>query len=346
MIDRADGLLDKSKRSKNPQAFDLYLHSFWMPHDPGADNMAISSLQRAVKLDPTYAPAWEQLGVRFYDEAEYSDNREQLRQSNQASERALQIDPNRVVAAGQLITNRVATEFDPLKAYQDAQALVKHHPESAYAHFVMGYVYRYTGMLEQSKRECDKALELDRSDYTFRSCAPTFMELGDTQRAEDFIRLGVRSLWSVYITPSQLLREGKIQEARVAVKRMASMPSVPRYHRDLLEACLQLRPPRGTGPNGAGSGDQPALRARPEMRYYHGALFAYCGKREAALHLLQIAVEQNHCAYTALQSDPLLVKLQGTSGFSELLSAAKECQDKFLARTGEKFFRTTTVYAH
>jgi hypothetical protein len=36
-----------------------------------------------------------------------------------------------------------------------------------------------------------------------------------------------------------------------------------------------------------------------------------------------------------LQSDPMLVKLRGTHEFSELLSAAKECQHRFLAERNQ-----------
>ena len=57
---------------------------------------------------PTYAPAWEELGLRYYYDSSYSDGGEEMFQrSNQAYERALALDPNRIVAAGQLITNRV-----------------------------------------------------------------------------------------------------------------------------------------------------------------------------------------------------------------------------------------------
>ncbi len=58
---------------------------------------------------------------------------------------------------------------------------------------------------------------------------------------------------------------------------------------------------------------------------------SYCGQKDAAVRLLRSAIEQNYCAYTALQTDPLLAKLRGTPEFSELLSAAKDCQNKFLA---------------
>ena len=63
-----------------------------------------------------------------------------------------------------------------------------------------------------------------------------------------------------------------------------------------------------------------------------GAVMAYCGQKDAALRLLKSAVEHNYCAHDALRSDPLLVKLRGTPEFSELLSAAKECQNRFLAQ--------------
>ena len=48
--------------------------------------------------------------------------------------------------------------------------------------------------------------------------------------------------------------------------------------------------------------------------------------------LLRKAVSQNYCAYDALHTDPLLVKLRRSPEFSGLLSAAKECQSRFLAQ--------------
>ena len=115
---------------------------------------------------PNYAPAWEELGWRYYYDYSYSDGGEDaFQRATNAYQRALTLDPNRIVAAGQLITNRV--ERGELgKAYQQAQALVQRRPDAAEAHFVMSYVYRYAGMLEQATQECDKALALDPGNYT------------------------------------------------------------------------------------------------------------------------------------------------------------------------------------
>jgi eukaryotic-like serine/threonine-protein kinase len=318
------GFLDTGTRPKNAEAYDLYLHSLALPHDAGPNKDAIAVLEHVVDVDPTYAPAWEQLGLRSYFDADYSDGGEPMfERSNKACERAIELDPNRVVAAGQLITNRV--ERGELgKAYQAAQGLVKRRPESAEAHFVMGFVYRYAGMLEQSTSECNTALALDPGSYALRSCAWAFMELGKTERAADFVRLDAGSEWAAYVTPSILLREGKISEAREAVKRM---PATPRYHRDLLEACLQLRPAADLDRMAQEAETSLPTEPDPETWYYQGALFAYCGKKQAALHLLQSAVEQNYCAHANLLSDPLLAKLRTDTAFDKVLTAAGACQE-------------------
>jgi eukaryotic-like serine/threonine-protein kinase len=316
--------LDTGSRPKNAEAYDLYLHSLALPHDAGPNKDAISVLEHVVEVDPTYAPAWEQLGVRCYYDADYSDGGEPMFQrSNKACERAIELDPNRIVAAGQLIENRVS-RGELGKAYQAAQALVKRRPDSAAAHFAMSYVYRYAGMLEESTSECNTALALDPGNYSFRSCAWAFLELNKAERAMDFVRLDAGSEWAAYMMPSVLLREGKIPEAREAVKRM---PSAPRYHRDLLESCLQLRPAADLDHIAHEAETSLPSEADPETWYYQGSLFAYCGKKQAALHLLQSAVEQNYCAHENLLYDPLLAKLRTDAAFDKVLTAAGACQE-------------------
>ena len=336
----AGGFLDTGTRPKDPAAYDLYLHSLALPHDAGPNKDAIAVLEHVVEMDPTYAPAWEQLGVRCYYDADYSDGGEAMFQrSNKACERAIQLDPNRVLAARQLIANRV--ERGELgKAYQAAQALVKLRPESGEAHFAMSYVYRYAGMLEQAASECNTATALDPGNYAFRSCAWAFMELGKTERAEEFVRLDAGSEWAAYVTPSILLREGKIQEAREAVKHM---PTAPRYHRDLLEACLQLRAPSEL--DRIAQEDETNLPSDPDAEtwYYQGTVLAFCGKKQAALHMLEAAVGQNYCAYSNLLSDPLLAKLRADPAFDKVLTAAAACQEAVRASVNQPTTNQSSV---
>jgi hypothetical protein len=149
------------------------------------------------------------------------------------------------------------------------------------------------------------------------------MELGKVDRARDFIQLDAGSEWANYVTPSLLLREGRSAEAREAVKRMSN---APHYHRDLMEACVGLRPPSELDRMAHDAETSQPSDPDPEISYLQGAIFAYCGKKEAALHMLKTAIELNYCAYSNLLSDPLLRTLHSDRRFDELLTAAHACQ--------------------
>jgi eukaryotic-like serine/threonine-protein kinase len=320
--------LETSTPPKNQEAYDLYLRSAAVPHDEKPNKEAITMLERAVGLDSTYAPAWQALGLRYYFDSQYSSGGDTaFQKSNADYERALSLDPNLVFAAGQLITNRVE-RGELAKAYQEARVLVKQRPESAQAHFTMGYVDRYAGMLEDSTRECDEALRLDPGNYFFRSCAWAFLYMGKMQRAWEYVHLDTGSEWANWVTPSILIREGKMSEARLAVPKV--LPT-PRYHRDLLEAVVGLRPPTELDHMASEATTLVSAGEDPETSYQQGAELAIAGKKDAALRLLRMAIEQNYCAYSALENDPALDKIRSAPEFAELLKAARFCQEPLLA---------------
>src|SRR5438552_2925643 len=158
----ASAVTETGTRPKSEEAYDLFLRSIAVPHDVALNKDAISMLERAVGIDPSYAPAWEALGLRYYYDGTYGDGGEQmLKRSDSALERAVALDPNLILAAAQLITNR-AERGEIGNAYAEASALVKNRPESAQAHFALGYVLRHVGLLDQSAHECETALASDR----------------------------------------------------------------------------------------------------------------------------------------------------------------------------------------
>ncbi len=319
---------ESSTHPKNEEAYDLYLRSIAVPHDPGPNKDAITMLERAVGMDQSYAPAWLALGVRYYYDAAYSNGGEAARKrSDTAYERALTLDPNLISAAGNLTLNRVE-RGELNRAYKDAVELVRRRPQSAEAHFSLSYVLRYAGLLEESGRECDTAIGLDPANYQFRSCSATFQQMGKDERALDFLRPDAGSEFANFAIPSILLGQGKLDEARQAVDKMSDNPV---WHKDLLESCLHLRPGADLEKVAVQTEASVVAEADPEGWYYQGAILAYCGKKDIAFRLLGRAISQNYCAYSALQADPLLAKLRGNPEFRQLLSAAKDCTDKFLA---------------
>jgi tetratricopeptide (TPR) repeat protein len=320
----ASGSTDAAaSRPKNQQAYDFYLRSVAVPHDPAPNKEAIKMLEWAVGIDPNYAPAWEALGQRYYWDSTYGGGGEAMFQrSNAAYERALSLDPNRGMAASNLITARV--ERGELgRAYDAATDLVQRHPQSADAHFALSYVLRYAGILDRSTQECSSARALDPGNFAFRSCAWSFLEMGKTDRAMDFIHLDAGSEWAAWVTPYVHLAEGNLTEARATAPSMSKGPT---YHRDLMEACIAPQRPADLAKIVRENEASVTMEPDAEAWYHVGALLAYCGQNEPALRLLKLAVQQNYCAHQALLDDPLLKNLRKDTAFDEVLTSSSKCE--------------------
>ena len=317
---------------KNEEAYDLYLRSIALPHDPLPNKDAIAMLERSVGLDPSYAPAWGYLGVRYNYDGAYSNGGEAMRKrSNLALERAVSLDPNYIFAIAWLITNRVE-QSDLAKAYRDAKALVARHPENAQAHFALSYVLRYGGAIEESAHECEVASSLDSGNFMLRSCGATFDQLGNYTRAMDFLQLDAGSVWASNNIMRHYIRDGKLAQAKEIGEKVKD---TNQYAHLLMLACID----NPSSPDVARlARDVVAARLAdpdPEPRYVVAGDLLFCGQKDAAVQLIKSSIAGHFCAYTGLQNDSLWTKLRGTPEFAELLSAAKQCRDEFLAQRSQ-----------
>ena len=315
---------------KNEEAYDLYLRSIALPHDPLPNKDAIAMLERAVGLDPSYAPAWGYLGVRYHYDSAYSNGGEAMRKRSDATlERAVSLDPNYIFAVAWLITNRVEQGQLP-KAYQDAKALVARHPENAEAHFALSYVLRYGGAVEESAHECEAALSLDSGNFMLRSCAFTYEQLGNNARAMDFLQLDAGSLWASTNIMRQYIRDGKLAQAKEIAEKIKDV-----RRSWMMTVCIES--PSSAELAFLAQGEAAALLADPdpEPRYIVAADFLFCGQKDIAVNLLKSSIAGHFCAYTGLQNDSRWAKLRGTPEFAELISAAKQCRDDFISERSQ-----------
>ena len=320
----AAGPSETGSQPKSEEGYDLFLRSAAVPHDPLPNKEAIRMLERAVGLDPTYAPAWDALGQRYYFDAAYSDGGQgAFDRSNAALERAEALDPNLVSAVVTLATNWVERgELE--KAYTEVAQVLKKRPEDGYAHFALSYVLRYAGLLKESQHECDTALALDPGDYRFRSCAEPFIFDGENSRAMDYLALDPGSQWSKRNEAMSLLRQGRNVEALEKVRTITDDPRMR-----LAQACIEKRP--SSEIDELSKGAHGFALSDPEIRYSTAEIEAFCGRNQVALALLRQAVQDRFCSYPALDSDPLFSPLRHTAEFQAIHSAAINCQNKFVA---------------
>jgi TolB-like protein len=314
---------------RNEAAYDLYLRSVSMPHDPLPNKDAIVMLERAVSIDPSYAPAWEALGNRYYFDSQYSNGGEAMFQrSNADFERAVALDPNFVRPAVGLIINRVE-RGELAKAYQSAKALVDGHPENAGAHLALAYVLRYGGMTEQSAQECDTALSLDPGNYAYRSCAIAFDTLGNHARAMEFLQLDAGSEWVTRNLVRHYILVGNLAQARQVAEKIGDQRS------RMYKACLAHAPSADVDNIAKELAPQVLANPDAENRYWFANSLAFCGQKDLALRLLNSSIAGHYCAYIDLQNSPMFANLRGSPEFTQVLSAAKQCRDDFLAERSQ-----------
>lgn len=304
----------------NEEGYQLFLRSVALSSDSPDNRSGIRLLERAVALDPGYAPAWQALSKRYYLEARYGGGGQPLlAQANSANLRVLALDPDSPLAAASLAVSLVE-RGQLIEAFRRASEATARRPDSVEAHFALSYALRYAGLLREAARHCETAYLLDpRTSLSgMRSCAVVFLLLDDEPRTANYLRLDEGSGFEAGLSLHSLLRHGRREEAiRLAAARPPSPPSFR-----LLAACA-------AHPSTAPSAALP-VSDDPESNYFAAAHLAYCGRDAEAMRLLRASVEGGYCAVPAMERDPLLSRLRAHRGFAGLVQSARACQSRFL----------------
>lgn len=326
-INVTDFLPNNLPTPRNEQAFDLFQHSVAMPLDPGPNQNAIHALEQSVALDSGYAPAWSQLGWRYYIDFHYGSGGEEARvRSLEAAKRDSELDPS----SPPVSTTIRSEEGDLSGAYTQAADFLRRRPDASMAHFWMSYVFRYAGLLDESSKECDAALALDPGFNVFRSCGSTFIMEGDYAHAQRYINVDEGSGFAA-IMRMQIALRTRNTAAALAAADAAGQHGYQSADARLVRACLSHPPATGLAKAVAELENDPVSARDHELLYQNADAAAFCGQPEAALRELRKAVQGNYCSYPAMDKDPLFEPIRQRSEFAELQAAGMRCQQSFLA---------------
>ncbi len=316
----------------NEEAYDLYLRSLQMSTDPGPNSEALGLLERAVELDPNYAPIWGELARRRHMVALYgggtdTDNDRAI----EAARRAIELDSELLEPQARIAMINVE-RGNLVEAFEAADRLVAQRPRVGRAYFLRAYVLRYAGSLEESVRDCETALGLDGNNPSFRSCGISNSLAGNFARAEQFFHLSPDNDFYYGNLALSLLRQGRVEEA-LDLGRNASYT--------ILATALE--------PFVAGRPMAPEVLQREiavteqsndaEQLYWDGAIYAFVGEHETGLRFLREAIDRGYCSYPFMNTDPLLADLRSdpelAEGWAAVVAAGKVCHESFLSETSE-----------
>jgi serine/threonine protein kinase/tetratricopeptide (TPR) repeat protein len=159
----------KTARRVDPEVYDTTLKAratLDYATREGQIRQSIKLFQKAVDLDPTYAPAWAGLGeATWYLAAagfEFVSPSEVRDRAIAASERALELDENLPEAHEARATIAVDAEWDVAKAQQHYERALELRPGYAVAHNLYGQILTVPLLqFDEARRHLDQARELD-----------------------------------------------------------------------------------------------------------------------------------------------------------------------------------------
>jgi eukaryotic-like serine/threonine-protein kinase len=293
----------------------------------GILNRAIAAYEDAVKLDPTYAEAWGELGrayaLQLYIEGSGSDAGEK---AFLAIEKALQLDPRRAetyVARGDLLWTR-ANGFQHREALRDYRRAIDLNPGLGAAHGSMARVLVHVGLMEESRREVVRALELEPDNVILRIGAAWGLVYSRRceEAVEEFQRLEIEaedmSMLAIAVDCT-----GRTQEAISLAEQAVRQNKHPEWLSMSWAAVALLRAKSGDRAR-ADSAIQEAIATSPRASHFHhtchflAVTYALLGDRDRAIDWLERTVREGFPALEVFVADPNLASIRGDARFRAL----------------------------
>jgi adenylate cyclase len=313
----------------NEQAWNAYLQGlFYSRHaGPASPERAISLLERAVEIDPSFALAYAALGSRYMTRFFYIDADPGLEQKAVvAVEKALAIDPELAegyLARAQLVWT-LPNRFPHERAIRDLKRALVLNPSLAAAYHELGKVYLHVGLLEEAIDANSRAVTLNPGDGALNRRVLAHLYLRQCETALQLLeQQGQRSSRR----SAEILRcLGRDDDALTELATGQPYPA--------LRAALLARKGRSEAARQELETMRPVATNQDELshvhhaQYYMGVAYALLGDTRQAVSWLKKASSEGLPCYTLYERDPDLDSLRNDPEFIALLRQLKAQVDR------------------
>lgn len=312
---------------KSALAFEYYLRAISYPYTNEGHHLAIEMLKKSLDLDDSFAPSYPHLGnhIRLLEQHGRISS-----ENNQSTEwyyqKALELNPELVEALMNLAL--YYTETGKLEeAYFIARRMFKINPNCAEFHFILGYIFRYAGMVDEAIEEMETALKLSPDNKRYRSIISTYIGAGKYQQALEKTYLGDEVYADIFSGQITFI-QGRKEQARkhfenalkadshglsglVATVYLAVLDNNLLIGKESLEKIV----------------DTKIIDA--ENMFYFAGFYALLSEQEKCLELLNKAVDCGYYNYIHIQTTPNLNSVKHSDKYQEILAKAKKGSESF-----------------
>ncbi len=318
---------------QNPLAYEYYLRSISYPLSNEGDQLAKEMLKKSIELDSNFAPTYSELGTRTYRLAQYGLlDPEETQKAENYFLKALTLNDELLSALGYLAilyTDTARIE----EAVELTRRMIEINPNNAYAHFSLGYIYRYAGMLGESIEEMEKAVTLDPKNPGFRSIIITYRFAREYEKAVETSKIYKESAFILGHAGAALLQQGNRKQAVEYFDRVIDMEPdglVALWVTGLkafIEGNIEV------GLTAVRKFEQINI-ADAEAWYHFAENYALLGDKAGCVRTLRRAVDGGFFNYPFMLVDSFLDPVRDDPEFERILKPAKAKHEAFK----KKFF--------
>jgi len=307
----------------NPEAYSLYLQGryFFNRGDEDSWRKARTLQEKALEIDPDFAPAWSSLSEVLWSLAGYGyiDAKEGMLNSRKAAEKALELDPDLASAWVSLSLLLSTVDWDYAAAGDAIKKALELEPGNSTVQGLAGDYAKFMGRFDESIAHYKKSIELDPMYYiTYNRLSGSYIRIGQLNEAEDALRKAQYlqpDLPSIHANLSDIhLRRGDKEQALTEAE-LENEPIWKEYQMaQVLFALGQI--------DESNRVLQRYIDGNRDFWAYQVAeLYAFRGETDKAFEWFEIARQQRDPGFSWILSDALLMDLYKDPRWEPLLES-------------------------
>lgn len=310
-------------------ALTLRARESWRQRTPPSVQQAITLYERAIAIDPSFAPAYAGLADCYNLTMSGLPVKVRAMHAKANAERALALDPNLPAAHTSRAFYLYKLEWKWDEAEAEFRRAIAADPSYALAHHWYGEMIGYFGRFDEAIAELRRALALDPESLPIMSdLAATLLRSGRLAEARDVVAAGAAINPMYHGIPSRmaeiLAAEGRelesLEEAwRAAVLTGATMESIEElraaYRTGGLPAVLRLEIARLED-------EQPGRFAVPAQASFLATRYARLRDKDRTLYWIGVAIDRREDLVLHLPTYPEYDWLRDDPAFNRILARA------------------------
>ena len=225
-------------------------------------------------------------------------------------------------------TNRV------IQAVPLLREVLKANPNYALAHWELGYAYRFTGMLDESIEECEKARAIDPQVKMHSSALNSYLYAGQYDKFLRSLPPDENAAFILFYRGLARLYLKDEQGAATDFDRAYQLD--PSLYTEIGRAfSLALGGETRKGLNLL-KGTEAKMEARgvtdAEAMYKIAQAYSILGDKSSAIRMLSRSIDAGFFCYPFINGDPLIESLRHEAEYVTLLNKARKLHEDFKSR--------------